>query len=64
MIERPLPVPGAHAVVIDHRRGIYDLTCMLVEQGIIISPMLAAISHYQAVISSNGNACGVSGRHD
>jgi LacI family transcriptional regulator len=33
MIERPLPVPGAHAVVIDHRRGIYDLTCMLVEQG-------------------------------
>jgi hypothetical protein len=26
MIERPLPVRGAHAVVIDHRSGLRDLT--------------------------------------
>jgi DNA-binding LacI/PurR family transcriptional regulator len=33
MIERPLPVRGAHAVVIDHRRGLRDLTRVLIAQG-------------------------------
>jgi DNA-binding LacI/PurR family transcriptional regulator len=33
MIERPLAVPGAHAVVVDHRRGFYDLTRLLIDQG-------------------------------
>jgi DNA-binding LacI/PurR family transcriptional regulator len=33
MIERPLPVRGAHAVVIDHHRGVRDLTRLLIEQG-------------------------------
>jgi LacI family transcriptional regulator len=33
MIERPVAVPGAHAVVVDHRRGLYDLTRVLINQG-------------------------------
>jgi DNA-binding LacI/PurR family transcriptional regulator len=33
MIERPLPVRGAHAVVIDHRSGLRDLTRALIAQG-------------------------------
>lgn len=33
MIERPLPVDGAHAVVADHRQGVRDLTRLLVTQG-------------------------------
>jgi DNA-binding LacI/PurR family transcriptional regulator len=33
MIERPFTVPGAHAVVTDHHRGLYDLTRVLIEQG-------------------------------
>ena len=33
MIERPLRVPGAHAVVTDHRTGVHDLTKLLINQG-------------------------------
>lgn len=33
MIERPLPVRGAHAVLIDHYSGLRDLTRVLIEQG-------------------------------
>lgn len=33
MIERPLPVRGAHAVMVDHRAGLRDLTRLLIDQG-------------------------------
>jgi len=33
MVERPLPVRGAHAVVVDHRSGVRDLTRLLIEGG-------------------------------
>jgi len=33
MVERPLPVRGAHAVVVDHRGGVRDLTRLLIEGG-------------------------------
>jgi DNA-binding LacI/PurR family transcriptional regulator len=33
MIERPLKVRGAHAVVIDHHQGFYALTNLLIQQG-------------------------------
>jgi len=33
MVERPLPVPGAHAVVVDHRSGVRDLTRLLIDGG-------------------------------
>ena len=33
MVERPLPVPGAHAVVVDHRGGVRDLTRLLIAEG-------------------------------
>jgi DNA-binding LacI/PurR family transcriptional regulator len=33
MVERPLPVRGAHSVMIDHRGGIRDLTNLLIKQG-------------------------------
>ncbi len=33
MVERPLPVRGAHAVVVDHYSGVRDLTRLLTEGG-------------------------------
>ncbi len=33
MVERPLPVRGAHAVVVDHRGGVRDLTRLLIAEG-------------------------------
>ncbi len=33
MIERPLAVPGGHSVVVDHLRGVYDLTRILINEG-------------------------------
>ncbi len=33
MVERPLPAPGAHAVVVDHRGGVRDLTRLLIDEG-------------------------------
>jgi LacI family transcriptional regulator len=33
MIERPWPVHGAHAVIVDHHSGVRDLTRLLIDQG-------------------------------
>ena len=33
MVERPLPVPGAHSVVVDQRKGMRELTAILIEEG-------------------------------
>jgi len=33
MVERPLPVRGAHAIVVDHRSGVRALTRALIAQG-------------------------------